>query len=132
MVINRLDNGAQAPGFDTWQNCRDGLSCDWYYISLLQNQRLSATTYDVTDDLCNIELAVYLDPAAEFYGDAESPALFDQGGSMAQGGAQLSFVAPVSGVYRIGVRANGTWNCPRYAMTVARGPADVKGPRPYH
>jgi hypothetical protein len=131
MVINGLDNGAQAPGFD-WEDCRDGVSCDWYYIVLSQNQRLSATVYDVLDHLCNIEVAVYLDPVAAAYGDAKGPALFDQGGSMEQYGAQLSFVAPFTGTYRIGIRANSTWSCPRYAMTVARGPADVKGPHSYH
>lgn len=137
-VWNRLDHGALESGYDSWTACSDGSACDWYEISLAGNERVTATAFDVYDAWCGLELAVYAPSSPENHqyfegaGGTREPIVFDKNGSMETLGAQLTFVARRAGVYRIRVRGNSAANCPRYRMTVARGPSDPYAPPAIH
>jgi hypothetical protein len=126
-VFERLDAGYRAPS-RTSVDCTAGATCDWYEIALTAGEWLAATTYDVFDAACKLELAVYGPPEMVYFQGATPeerfPAVLDEGGSLESNAASLLFVAPKDGLYRIAVRAGGVLNCPYYTLGVTRGPVE--------
>ena len=132
-VTSFTQEGRGAPGSGSWETCRRGSTCDWYYVDLNAAERMSITTSRVWDVNCNLEVAVY--PPTEWpgfvqAGDVREPIAYDRGGSMEDNGAQLAFAARQSGRYRIAVRSTGTTGCPRYEMSVLHGRIDATFPNP--
>ncbi len=133
-VVNRLDESATTA--NTWAQCDDGTACDWYQVTLSNNERVSVTTFDVWDHLCDVEVSVFAPDELQYWKSSgiRAPMTYDLFGSMEVNGSQLSFVAPRAGDYRIRVRGidPGGWDCPRYRMTVSRGAFDAYGPPTIH
>ncbi len=132
IVMDRLDHGTQEVGFSSPAQCANGTACDWYGVELQGNERVTVAANRVWDDLCRLEVAVLPPPEwGQFNiptGGERQPIVFDQGGSMEDNGAQLTYVARRAGAYRIRVRANGTSECPRYELSVVRGAMDERAP----
>lgn len=131
IVTNRLDQSA-APPNDTWTQCENGTTCDWYAVDLVASERLTITTFNVFDSLCDVEVSVFSDTQQNYWnnGTLRAPMTWDLFGSMEANGSQLTFQAPRDGTYRIRVRALEL-NCPRYDMAVTRGVVDM-GPPTIH
>ena len=135
IVTNRLDHAATASGYDTWAQCRDGNSCDWYQIDLAENERLSLTTFNIFDSACHVEVSMFASTEQNYWSSPglRAPMTWDLFGSMEASGSQLAFQAPRAGEYRIRVRGIHPlgWNCPRYDMAVTRTIID-QGPPALH
>ncbi len=137
VVINALPHGAGESGYETWNACETGQTCDWYEVALQQNERVTATTYGVASPSCALELSV-LGPPEQMYfqflepGGARSPIVADTDGSSEPDGQQLTLVSRRAGTYRVRVRATGTAGGSRYNLAMLRGTTDPLGPPPWH
>lgn len=87
------------------------------------------------DEQCSLELAVYAPMEQAYWGGSgfRHPVTHDTGGSMEPLGAQLGFIAPRAGTYRIAARSASasSGGCPGYTLAFARGRPGL-GPEPVH